>query len=81
MSPKLIVVFGATGKQGGSVVDALLKSAESYSVRAVTRNPNTDKARALAARGVEVVTGDLDHYNSLLKAFEVSINSYLRMSM
>ena len=81
MSPKLIVVFGATGKQGGSVVDALLKSAESYSVRAVTRNPNADKAHALVARGVEVVTGDLDDYNSLLKAFKVSINSYLRMSM
>lgn len=79
MSPKLVVVLGATGKQGGSVVDALLKSSESYSVRAVTRNPNTDKGRALAARGVEVVAADLDDYNSLLKAFEVRIIYFPRL--
>lgn len=72
MSPKLVVVIGATGKQGGSVVDALLKNPESYSVRAVTRNPNSDKSCALAARGAEVVAGNLDDYNSLLKAFQVS---------
>lgn len=74
MSSKLVVVTGATGKQGGSVVDALLKN-PAYSVRAVTRNPNSDASRALAARGVEVVAGELDNYDSLLKAFQVSMLS------
>lgn len=73
MSLKLVVIVGATGKQGGSVVDALLKSPESYTVRAVTRNISSSKAQSLVARGVEVVTGDLDNHNSLLKAFHVSI--------
>ena len=73
MSPKLVVILGATGKQGGSVVDALLKNPESYTVRAVTRNLNSDRARSLVSRGAEVVAGDLDNHNSLLKAFHVSM--------
>ena len=45
-----ITVIGATGQQGGAVIDALLK--QRVPIRAVTRNPNGDKARALvAARG------------------------------
>lgn len=75
MSPKLVVVIGATGQQGGSVVNALLNRPESYTVRAVTRNINSDKARSLASRGAEIVTGDLDNYDSILKAFHVSIVS------
>ena len=75
MSPKLVVVIGATGQQGGSVVNALLNHPETYTVRAVTRNINSDKARSLASRGAEVVTGDLDNYDSILKAFHVSIMS------
>lgn len=52
-----ILVFGATGQQGGSVVDALLEAG--VPVRALVRDLATDKAVALRARGVELVQGDL----------------------
>ncbi|KAJ7259701.1 NAD-P-binding protein [Mycena rebaudengoi] len=59
-STKLILVIGATGAQGQAVIDALLeKDAEGlpspYSVRALTRDPTSKHAAALAARGVECV--------------------------
>jgi uncharacterized protein YbjT (DUF2867 family) len=68
----IITVIGATGVQGGSVVDAALKSSI-YKVRAITRNINSDKAKALAARGVELATADLNDEQSLIKAFDVSV--------
>lgn len=69
---QIITVIGATGVQGGSVVDAALKSGI-YKVRAITRNINSDKAKALAARGVELATADLSDEQSLIKAFHVSV--------
>ena len=45
-----VAVLGATGQQGGRVVDALLEAGAP--VRALVRNPGSDAARALAARGV-----------------------------
>ena len=54
----LIAVVGATGKQGGAVVDALL--GRGASVRALTRNGGSERARALAERGVEVVVADAE---------------------
>ncbi|KAK0497604.1 putative hscarg dehydrogenase [Armillaria luteobubalina] len=69
MSPKIIVVFGATGQQGGSVVASFLKNKD-YIVRAVTRNPEGDKAKALSANGAQVVAADLNDYPSLVKAFQ-----------
>jgi uncharacterized protein YbjT (DUF2867 family) len=48
MSKPLILVFGATGAQGSSVVDSLLKP-DAFSLRAVTRNPSSDNAQALAS--------------------------------
>ncbi|MYS49903.1 NmrA family NAD(P)-binding protein, partial [Streptomyces sp. SID6013] len=47
-----IAVFGATGQQGGAVVDALLD--HKARVRALVRDPRSDRAQALAARGVEL---------------------------
>ncbi|KAK0203267.1 putative hscarg dehydrogenase [Desarmillaria ectypa] len=69
MSRKLIVVFGATGNQGGSVVASFLRN-RAYVVRAVTRNPDSDKAKALAANDAQVVTADMNNYRSLAKALE-----------
>jgi uncharacterized protein YbjT (DUF2867 family) len=63
-----ITVIGATGQQGGAVIDALLK--QRVPIRAVTRNPNGDKARALVARGVEVVRADLEDVDSVRAAFD-----------
>ncbi|KAK0481183.1 putative hscarg dehydrogenase [Armillaria luteobubalina] len=75
MSRKLIVVFGATGNQGGSVVASLLKN-KNYVVRAVTRNPDSDKAKTLAARGAQVVAADMNDYKSLVKALEGAHTAY-----
>ncbi|CAB4398185.1 unnamed protein product [Rhizophagus irregularis] len=55
MSQKpLVVVSGATGAQGGSVVNSLLATGH-YKIRALTRNPNSDKAKALKAKGVDEI--------------------------
>lgn len=68
---KTIVVVGATGAQGGGLVRAILDDpGGGFSVRAITRDPNSDKARKLRAEGAEVVQADLDDVESLKKAFE-----------
>ncbi|ADJ47444.1 nucleotide-diphosphate-sugar epimerase/NmrA family protein [Amycolatopsis mediterranei S699] len=61
-----IAVFGSTGQQGGAVVDALLS--RGASVRALVRNPGSDRARALAGRGVELARIDIDDAASLVAA-------------
>jgi uncharacterized protein YbjT (DUF2867 family) len=61
-----IVVFGATGRQGGAVVDALLD--HRARVRALVRDPESDRARALAARGAELATVRTDDPASLAAA-------------
>ncbi|MGV0044963.1 NmrA/HSCARG family protein [Mycobacterium colombiense] len=61
-----IVVTGATGAQGGAVVDALL--AEGAEVRALVRDPSSLSAAALAERGVALVEGDFDDEASLAEA-------------
>ncbi|WP_067823421.1 NmrA/HSCARG family protein [Nocardia inohanensis] len=53
------VVFGATGAQGGSVIDHLLRGG-TWRVRGVSRNPAGPAAQRMTARGVEMVRGDLD---------------------
>jgi hypothetical protein len=73
MAP-ILTVIGATGAQGSSVVDHALK-AGTYRVRAVTRNPNGEKAKALSAKGVEVVQADVNDEESLVKAFSVRFPS------
>ncbi|CAG7852472.1 NmrA-like family domain-containing protein 1 [Serendipita indica DSM 11827] len=57
-SKQVIVVFTATGKTGGGMIDAILNDGQ-FAARAVTRNPESDAAKALAAKGVQVVKGDL----------------------
>ena len=61
---KTILVTGATGAQGGSVARHLLKSGQ-FNVRALTRHPGSDKAKALRDAGAEVVQGDLGDAGSL----------------
>jgi uncharacterized protein YbjT (DUF2867 family) len=71
MAKKLCVVTGATGNQGGSIARGLLKTGD-WHIRAVTRNPNGDKAKQLAAEGMEVVQASYDDEESVRKAFSVS---------
>jgi len=67
---KIIAVVGATGSQGGGLCRAILADPNgSFAVRALTRDPNKDKAKALAEKGAEVVQADLDDIESLKKAF------------
>ena len=64
----LVLVTGATGQQGGAVAVQLL--ARGHKVRALTRKPDGEKAQALAARGAEVVRGDLDDAQSIERALK-----------
>jgi uncharacterized protein YbjT (DUF2867 family) len=77
MSKKIIAVTGATGAQGGSLVRAILadKSGD-FTARAITRKPDSDKAKELAALGVEVVVADLDDTASLTKAFQGAYGAF-----
>ncbi|HXF02148.1 MAG TPA: NmrA/HSCARG family protein [Arthrobacter sp.] len=61
-------VFAATGKQGGSTANALLD--RGARVRALVRRPDSEEARALAARGAEIVLADLGHPQTLAPAME-----------
>lgn len=63
---KSVLVTGATGHQGGAVARELL--GKGYRVRAMTRKPQEEPARKLAALGAEIVSGDLDDEASLGKA-------------
>ncbi|KAJ6035834.1 NmrA family transcriptional regulator [Penicillium herquei] len=68
---RTIVVFGTTGNQGGSVIDHILNDAElssRYHVRSVTRDPNSQAAKGLRNRGVEVTIADMDRPNTIERA-------------
>src|ERR1019366_2980057 len=74
---KIIAVTGATGAQGGGLIRAILAHPEGgFSARALTRNPESEKALALAAQGVEVVKADLDDEASLVAAFSGAYGAY-----
>ncbi|MFL5499787.1 MAG: NmrA/HSCARG family protein [Gemmatimonadaceae bacterium] len=68
---KIIAVVGATGAQGGGLVRAILDNKHGgFAARAITRDANSDKAKALADAGAEVVEADVDNAKSLEKAFD-----------
>jgi len=78
MSPrKVIAVVGATGAQGGALVRAILndKTGE-FAARAITRDPASSKASALAKLGAEVVAADVDDVESLKRAFAGAYGAY-----
>jgi uncharacterized protein YbjT (DUF2867 family) len=62
----LIVVTGATGRQGGAIARELL--AKGHKVRAMTRRPDSPNAKDLAKLGAVVTAGDLDDPASLERA-------------
>jgi uncharacterized protein YbjT (DUF2867 family) len=74
---KIIAVVGATGAQGSGLVRAILADPSGgFSARAITRDPNSEKARELARLGAEVVAGDVDDEASLKKAFTGAHGAY-----
>ncbi|MEE8062308.1 MAG: NmrA family NAD(P)-binding protein, partial [Gemmatimonadales bacterium] len=77
MSKDIIAVAGATGAQGGGLVRAILNDPDSrFAVRALTRDPSSDKAKVLAAAGAEVVAADVDDVESLKQAFDGAYGAY-----
>lgn len=75
---KIIAVVGATGQQGGGLARAILaEPAAGFTLRALTRDPESDKAKALAALGAEVVQADLDDETSVAKALDGAYGAYL----
>lgn len=72
-SQNVIAIVGATGTQGGSVVDTFAAD-PSWCIKAITRNPSSAKAQALVFRhpdaDIDLVAADLNDVVSLAKAFE-----------
>jgi uncharacterized protein YbjT (DUF2867 family) len=74
---KVIAVVGATGAQGSGLVHAILADPNGgFAARAITRHVDSDKARALAAAGAEVVAADLDDEASLERAFRGAYGAF-----
>ncbi|MEN8143763.1 MAG: NmrA/HSCARG family protein [Gemmatimonadota bacterium] len=74
---KIIAVVGATGAQGGGLVRAIMGDLDGqFTARALTRDVSSDKAKALAALGAEVVAADVDDPESLQKAFAGAYGAY-----
>jgi uncharacterized protein YbjT (DUF2867 family) len=61
-----VLVTGATGRQGGATARALL--AAGVPVRALVRDPDSDRAKAVEALGADLVAGDLHNRDSLIRA-------------
>ena len=70
---KTLVVFGATGRQGSSVIDHVLNHAQlaqQFKLRGITRDATKPAAKALQEKGVEIVQADADVPTSLEEAFQ-----------
>ena len=65
---KIIVVVGATGRQGREVVRQLVK--DGWRVKGMTRKPESKKAAVVRALGAELVLADLDDITTLESAFQ-----------
>ncbi|OOF98237.1 hypothetical protein ASPCADRAFT_164647 [Aspergillus carbonarius ITEM 5010] len=78
---KTIVIFGATGQQGGSVIQSILHDphlSTTYHIRAITRTPSHPSAQALQCNGIEIIPADANNPASLLRALA---NSYMVFAM
>ncbi|KAF4548170.1 NmrA-like protein 6 [Elsinoe fawcettii] len=70
---KILVVTGATGQQGSSVITQILSSptlSKEYRIRAISRNTSSPAAQSLASRGIEVVAADVSSPATLAAAFK-----------
>lgn len=74
---KIIAIVGATGAQGGGVARAILNDKNGgFTARALTRDPSSAKARALAEAGAEVVNADVNDEASLARAFDGAYGAF-----
>lgn len=72
---KTIVVLGATGQQGGGVARSLLAT-NRWSLRTISRDPDSPAAAGLLRQGIDVRAGNLDQPSSLREAFEGAYGVY-----
>ncbi|WP_041317430.1 NmrA/HSCARG family protein [Hyphomicrobium nitrativorans] len=72
---RTIVVLGATGQQGGGVIRALAADGR-WRLRAITRDPSSDAAKALASRDIEIVSANLDDPHSMRSALNGAYGVY-----
>lgn len=78
-SERIILVTGATGRQGGAVYRHLRK--KGFKLRALVRDPNSNQARQLMGNGQEVFQGSFDDPDSMMRAMDgvygvFSVQSY-----
>ena len=74
---KIIVIFGATGAQGGGLARAILHDSNSeFVVRAITRDPSSDKAKELLRLGAEVVAADIDDAENMKQVLDGAYGAY-----
>jgi uncharacterized protein YbjT (DUF2867 family) len=74
MSDRVILISGATGQQGGATARAL--GGKGFTIRAMTRKPGSDAAKALAAAGAQIVQAELDDEASLREALAGAWGAY-----
>lgn len=75
-SKQIITVFGATGAQGGSVIQSLHLN-KGFALRGITRNINSDKSKALSAQGVDMVQADGLVKEQMIKALQGSFGLFV----
>jgi len=69
-SKPILVVTGATGAQGKSVINASIADGNKWALRALTRNTDSPSSKELLTKGVELVKGDLNNVEDLRKLFK-----------
>jgi len=76
MSKPVVLVSGITGAQGGSVAQALLADGK-YAVRGITRNLDSEKAKALTAKGFELLKADGSNFEEMKNALKGAYGFFL----
>ena len=79
MSTKLITIFGATGNQGGSVAKSLVQN-PGFSVRGITRNPDSAASHELISRGIEMIKANGFNADEMTAAFEGSWGAFVNIN-
>jgi uncharacterized protein YbjT (DUF2867 family) len=75
---KVVTVFGGTGSQGSSVARSLLAHKDGlFNVRVITRDPSSDKAKAILAEGVELVEANGFNHGQMVAAFAGSWGAFI----
>lgn len=80
---KLLVIFGITGQQGGSVANTVLSDpqlSKEFKIRGLTRDVSKPNAQDLAKRGIEMVTTDMDDVQSVNAALAGAHSVFLNIT-